>query len=358
MSKLLQKLQKQCRIKEADVLSDSEFFAEKELVSTPVPMMNVALSGSIDGGLGSGLTMLAGPSKHFKTNFALLMAASYLNKYPDAVMLFYDSEFGSPQSYFKSFGIDTDRVLHVPIKTVEDLKLDLIPQLENLDKGDKVVVVVDSIGNLASKKEMDDALDGKSVADMSRAKAIKSVFRMATPYLTMKDVPMLVINHVYAGQGMYATDVVSGGTGIYLSSNTIFVIGRRQDKVGTEVQGYHFVIRVEKSRFVREKSAIPISVSWEGGIEKWSGLLEVALELGYAKKPKNGWYCSWNPKTDTQISQSNVRQKDTLTEDFWRPVFEQTDFANAIKNKFQVGTVNMFKPDDDDVEETTSEASE
>ena len=68
-------------------------------------------------------------------------------------MLFYDSEFGSPQAYFKQFDIDTSRVLHTPITNVEELKFDLIGQLDNLDRKDNVIVVIDSIGNLASKKE-------------------------------------------------------------------------------------------------------------------------------------------------------------------------------------------------------------
>ena len=93
-------------------------------------------------------------------------------------MLFYDSEFGSPQSYFEQFGIDTDRVLHTPIANVEELKFDMINQLENLEREDDVVIVIDSIGNLASKKELEDALAEKGVADMSRAKALKGLFRM------------------------------------------------------------------------------------------------------------------------------------------------------------------------------------
>ena len=140
--------------------------------------------------MGSGLTVLAGPSKHFKTSFALKMASAFLDSDPDAVMLFYDSEFGSPQSYFENFGIDTSRVLHTPIANVEELKFDLINQLEEISEEDKVIIVIDSIGNLASKKELEDAIDEKSVADMSRAKALKGVFRMSTPYLTTKNVPM------------------------------------------------------------------------------------------------------------------------------------------------------------------------
>ena len=192
---LMAKLQKSSKIKTTAVLSESSIFTDKEFISTPVPMINVALSGDIDSGLTSGLTVLAGPSKHFKTSFALLMASSYMKAKKDAVMLFYDSEFGSPQSYFKQFEIDTDRVLHTPIANVEELKFDLVAQLEAIEKKDDVIIVIDSIGNLASKKELEDAINEKSVADMSRAKALKGLFRMVTPYLAMKNIPLLAVNH-------------------------------------------------------------------------------------------------------------------------------------------------------------------
>lgn len=208
---IMNKLKKNSKLKNTEVLSKSKFFTEKDMVPTDVPMVNVALSGSVDGGLTPGMTVLAGPSKHFKTSFALLMAAAYMKKYEDAVMLFYDSEFGSPQSYFESFGVPVDRVLHTPITNVEELKFDLINQLEVIERGEKVIVVIDSIGNLASKKELDDAINEKSVADMSRAKALKGLFRMSTPYLTMKDIPMLAINHTYQSMEMFSRAIVSGG---------------------------------------------------------------------------------------------------------------------------------------------------
>ena len=115
---VMDKLKKNSKLKHTAVLSKSKFFTEKDMISTPSPMLNVALSGSLDGGLTPGLTVLAGPSKHFKTSFALKIAASYLQKYEDSILLFYDSEFGSPQEYFQTFGIDTDRVLHTPITNV------------------------------------------------------------------------------------------------------------------------------------------------------------------------------------------------------------------------------------------------
>lgn len=139
-------------------------------------------------------------------------------------------------------------------------------------------------------------------------------------------------------QYLLKNGVITHNTGIYYSANTIWILGRQQDKKGTEIQGYHFVINVEKSRFVKEKSKIPITVSWEGGIQKWSGLLDVALEGGYVTKPKNGWYMANDPKAgNAELHSSNCREVDTLQESFWKPIFEKTDFAEYVKNKFSIG---------------------
>ena len=199
---VLEKLRKNSTIKDTSVLSNSKFFQKKDMIQTSIPVINVALSGRLDGGLTPGLTMWAGPSKHFKTAFSLLMAKAYLDKYSDGVVLFYDSEFGTPQSYFDSFGIDTKRVIHTPITDVEQLKFDIMQQINQIERGEHVIILIDSIGNLASKKEVEDAMDGKSVADMSRAKQMKSLFRMVTPHLNMKDIPLVVVNHTYKEIGL------------------------------------------------------------------------------------------------------------------------------------------------------------
>jgi RecA/RadA recombinase len=340
----MNKLKKNSKIKETEILSTSKFFTEKDFIATNVPMVNVALSGSVDGGICPGLTVLAGPSKHFKTSFALLMAGAYLDAKPDAVMLFYDSEFGSPQSYFEQFGIDTERVLHTPIKHVEDLKFDLISQLEELDRDDDVIIVIDSIGNLASKKELDDALNEKAVADMTRAKALKGLFRMATPYLTMKNIPMLAINHTYQEMGLFPKAVVSGGTGIYYSADNIWILGRQQEKKGQEIVGYNFVINVEKSRYVKEKSKIPIGVSWEGGVQRYSGLLDVAIAGGYVIKPSNGWYQRVDLETGELIG-NKVRAAETLNGEFWEPIFETTDFEKFLEKTYKIGYNSDIDPE-------------
>lgn len=335
---LLDKLVKNSTIKSTAILTESKVYGKKEMCPTSVPMINVALSGRVDGGLIPGLLVLAGPSKHFKSAFALLMAAAYMKKHDDAVMLFYDSEFGTPQAYFDSFGIDMERVVHTPIVNAEELKFDVSQQLDKIEKGDKVIIVLDSMGNLASKKEAEDALDGKSVADMSRAKQFKSIFRIITPHLNLKDIPMIVINHTYKTQEMYSKDVVSGGTGIYYSADAIWIIGRQQEKDGKDISGYNFVINIEKSRHVKEKSKIPISVSFEGGIKRWSGLVDVGISGGYIRKPKLGWYEALDPSTGELVSTKMLRLKEIESDaTLWKDLFEKTDFANFIKEKYTIG---------------------
>ena len=317
------------------------------MITTAVPMINVALSGTVDGGIVPGLTMLAGPSKHFKTGFALLLASSFLKKYKDGIVLFYDSEFGTPQSYFETFGIPFDSVVHTPITDVEELKFDIMQQLKNIERNDKVMIIIDSIGNLASKKEVDDALDGKSVADMSRAKQLKSLFRMITPHMTLKDIPMVVVNHTYKEIGLYPKDIVGGGTGSYYSADAIWILGRQQDKDADGIAGYHFVINIEKSRYVKEKSRIPITVSFEGGINRWSGLLDVALDGGYIVKPKNGWYATVD-RDSGEVRQPSMRANDIVNnKDFWMNMFNTTDFASHIEKTYKVAHGSIMENDDD-----------
>ena len=351
---ILEKLKKTSTIKDSAILSKSKVFNNKEMVSTSVPVINLALSARLDGGFTSGLTMWAGVSKMFKTGFSLLMAKAYLDKYPESILLFYDSEFGSPQSYFQSFGIDLDRVFHTPITDIEQLKFDIMQQINNFERGDKVIILIDSIGNLASKKEVEDALEGKSAADMTRAKQVKSLFRMVTPHLTLKDIPMVVINHTYKTMELYAKDVVGGGTGSYYSADNIYILGRQQEKDGNEISGYNFIINVEKSRYVKEKSKIPVNISFENGISKWSGLMDIALDLGFCTKPKVGWYSKVNVDSG-EIEDKLYRLKDTMNKDFWDSILNSVSFKNAVYEKYAISSGSIIKDDSEIVHTESSD---
>lgn len=348
---LLDKIKKNSTIKESQILSKSKFFTEYDAIPTPIPALNIALTANLDKGIESGLTQWCGESKRFKSTFCLLMAKTYLDKYPDSVLLFYDSEFGTPQSYFKKIGIDMDRVLHVPIPNIEILKNDIVKQLENIERGEKIFIVVDSIGNLASKKEVDDALADKSVQDMSRPKQLKSLFRMVTPYLNIKNIPMHVVNHTYKTQEMYAKDIVSGGQGSYLSADNIYIIGRQQEKDGTDIVGWNFIINVEKSRLVKEKSKIPICISYDEGINKYSGLVDIALELGFVAKPKQGFYSKVNVATG-EVDEKLYRLKATNNKEFWDSILNSKAFKDAVYNRYAISSSTLLSEESESEVET------
>src|SRR6185312_17471276 len=166
MNKLLDRVLNAGPIKHASVLSDSPFFNAKDTIRTEIPIINLAFSGSVDGGFVPGLTMFAGESKTFKTLLALYCMKAYLTKYSEGIAVLYDSEFGITPEYLKGYGIDTDRVIHIPIEHVEQLKFDIVKRLMEIERGDRVFFMIDSLGAVASKKETEDALDEKSVADM------------------------------------------------------------------------------------------------------------------------------------------------------------------------------------------------
>jgi hypothetical protein len=146
---------------------------------------------------------------------------------------------------------------------------------------------------------------------------------------------------------MFPKQIVGGGTGSYYGSDNIWILGRQQDKDGTEIQGYHFVINIEKSRYVKEKSKIPITVSFEGGINRWSGLLDVALDGGYISKPKAGWYAKVD-RTTGELLEPNMRAKDIVNnKQFWMEMFQTTDLAKYIETTYKMSSGSMIEDDED-----------
>lgn len=332
MNNLLEKLRKGSKLAYTDVLEESQFFNAKEQVPTIIPALNIALSGELDGGLTSGILQIAGESKHFKTSFALYMASAYLKKYPEAILIFYDSEFGSPKEYFHNFDVDTNRVLHCPITNVEELKFDIMNQLDNIAKEDRVMILIDSIGNLASKKEVDDAKSEKSVADMSRAKQLKSLFRMVTPHCQIRNIPLVAVNHVYRdiSNPMFQKLITGGGTGLTYSSNDIWIVGRSQEKAGDgSIAGYNFTINVEKSRTVKEKSKIAVNVTYEKGVSKFSNMLDLAIEYGAVLKAPGGWYVK-------KGSETKCREKDLYTDEWLESLLNDENFKEYVKKKYKL----------------------
>ena len=345
MSSLLNKLKSASKVKLATSLDDSTIFNDKEIISTPIPALNLILSGEVAGGISSGVTFLAAPPAHFKSLLGLFMVSSYMKHHKDAVCIFYDSEFGIPKATFESFGMDSSRILHIPIENIEVLKMDIVQQLEAIERGkDKVIIFVDSIGMLPSKKEATDALDGKSVADMTRAKEMKSLFRLISASLIIKDVPMVVINQVYKTLELYSKQIMSGGEGARYAGNTVIYITKAQEKDGDELAGYNFTLINDKSRFVREKSKIPLTVTYERGIEKCSGLFALALEFGWIQSPNKGWYQVVDKRTG-EILPDKYRKAELASDNkLFLQLFEW-GFAKELEDHYKLGGHAIYTDD-------------
>lgn len=332
-SALMKKILKESKNPYINALEDSEFLNRDDPIITHIPAMNLILSGKIDGGFDSGIVSIAGKSKHFKSFFALHMAKAFLKKNPDGIIVFFDSEFGSPIKYFKLVmgdEYDPDKFVHAPILSVEDLRTQMLNMLESSERGDKLMFIVDSVGNLASMKETEDTLDGKNTVDMTRAKALKSMFRLITPRLTMKNIPLVNINHTYQTLEKFSKEVQGGGTGNIYASDTIIFVGKQQEKDGKDLLGYSFILKSEKSRYVREKMAIPVLVMYDGGIYKYSGMFDLAVSYDIIKCPSQGYYTYGD--SDKKLRRKVIEADDKIMEE----IINDEKFKQLVESEFML----------------------
>lgn len=340
----------------AAVLSDSDFKIKKPVFKTSVSVINAMLSGDIDGGVMSGITQLVGDSRCFKSGFCLANVKAFLDEKPDGVCVFFDSEFGSG-GLFESYGIDQERVIHIPFATVEELKIEISKLLDETTPEDDVIIYIDSISQVASKKETDDALEGKVVADMTRAKAINSLFRIITPVLTLKDIPMFVINSFYADTSSpYAEPILKGGKQAFLSSDTILFVTRSQDKDAEGLQGWNFNYTAMKSRYVKEKSKFSLNVRYDQGINENSGLFDWAVECGIVYSEKQGFFklnlVGWDGEKSWRRSALEAEPK------FFADLRKNESLKKWVKDKYMLESKPLMADDASSVDEETGEIFE
>lgn len=153
------------------------------------------------------------------------------------------------------------------------------------------------------------------------------------------DIPMVCICHTYDTQEMYSKKVISGGTGLMYSADTAIILGKQQVKEGTEVVGYDFIMNIEKSRFVKEKSKFPLHVTYEGGISMYSGLLDLAMEMNFVQTVTKGWRNRAFLNTETgelEVEEKKWRESETNSVEFWRPLFTHQPFLKAIEEKYKI----------------------
>ena len=338
MASLIEKMIKSGGSKHATafIASESPFIGGSEhFVPTNIPALNIALSGDLTRGFGPGVTVFAGDSSTGKTLMCWLAASAFQRKYEEGVVVFYDSEFGTPDEYMESLDIDKSRVLHVPVYDVEQLKFDMTKRLDAIEPGEKVFFLLDSLGQIASKKEVEDAENEKSVADMTRAKAIKSFFRIVTNRVVGKSSYFFAINHTYQETGLFPKTIMSGGKGVKLSANNVIFTSKSQEKEGSELAGFNINLGVDKSRFVKEKSRIPLTLMFDGGFKPMTGLVDIAIDLGFIVKPSNGYYVIVDKETGEELTKK-MRRKEIETPQVLIPLLKKSEFRQAIRDHFQI----------------------
>jgi RecA/RadA recombinase len=235
--------------------------------------------------------------------------------------------------YFTSVGIDTTRVVHIPVVSVEEFKNQAYALLDNIERGYKCIMLLDSLGALASNKTIEDTTANKNTADLTRPKAINLVARLITPQLNVKDIPMIVINHIYESMDQYTPAKMGGGNGIIYAANTAFIITKTKIKDGQELEGFTFNLNIFKSRYVKEGKVLSFDVLYDKGIQRLSGILELAVEFG-AIKQGGGWYTYVGE--DGEPIGSKMRSSSTELETILTGLLECDKFKKFVEKKYKL----------------------
>lgn len=251
---------------------------------------NALLSGSIYGGLPSNkVTALAGESSTGKTFYALGICKHFLNSNPNAGVVYFETEGALTRDMLTERGIDTRRFVIVPVSTVQEFRTQATKILDAYEKEKKdnrppLLMCLDSLGMLSTTKEMEDVAEGKETRDMTRAQLVRGAFRVLSLKLAKLDIAMIVTNHTYAVVGAYVpTKTMGGGDGLKYAASTIVFLSKSKDKDGTEVIGNIIKCKLEKSRFTKEQSMVETKLSFSTGLDRYHGLLDLAVEAGIWK---------------------------------------------------------------------------
>ena len=260
-------------------------------VDTGCYSLNALLSGSIHGGMPANkITAIAGEAATGKTFFALGICKHFLDKDPVAGVIYFESESAVSKNMIEDRGIDSKRFVVVPVATVQEFRSQAIKIVDKYLEQDEskrkpIMFVLDSLGMLSTTKEMEDTAEGKETRDMTRSQIVKSTFRVLTLKLGKANIPMIMTNHTYDVIGsMFPQKEMGGGSGLKYAASSIIYLGKRKVKDGTDVVGNIIHCKNYKSRLTKENSMVDVLLTYEKGLDKYYGLMELAIEAGIFKK--------------------------------------------------------------------------
>ena len=252
---------------------------------------NALLSGSINGGLPANkITAIAGESATGKTFFLMGMCKNFLDKNPDGGVIYFESESAITKQMVIDRGIDADRMVILPVTTVQEFRTQSLKVLDSYINQDASIrrplfLALDSLGMLSTTKEVEDTAEGKETRDMTRAQVLKAAFRVLTLKLGKAKVPMVVTNHTYDVVGsMFPTKEMGGGSGLKYAASTIIYLSKKKEKDGSEIIGNIVHCKNQKSRLTIENKMVDVRLTYEKGLDKYYGLLELAVKGGVFKQ--------------------------------------------------------------------------
>ena len=316
-------------------------------IDTGSYILNALLSGSIFDGLPNNkITALAGESATGKTFFALGMCKQFLDDNPDSAVIYFESESAITKDMIESRGIDSSRIVIVPVTTVQEFRTQSIKIVDQYieDQSDmKMMFVLDSLGMLSTTKEIEDTAAGSETKDMTRAQLVKGAFRVLTLKLGKAGVPLVVTNHTYDEMGLFAKKGMGGGSGLKYAASSIVFLSKKKEKDGKDVIGNIIHCRNEKSRLTVEHKMVDVLLHYESGLDRYYGLLDLALKYGIFKK--NGTRVEL-PDGTTQFGKTINNEPEKY---FTQEVLELIN--EAAKKEFLYGIDNRA----DDSQESDSE---
>ena len=299
---------------------------------------NALLSGSIFGGLpGNRITAIAGEAATGKTFFALGVCKHFLDVDKDAGVIYFESENAVSKDMLEQRGLDTNRIVIMPVATVQEFRLQAIRVLDKYleqekDKRKPIMFVLDSLGMLSTTKEMEDTAEGKETRDMTRSQIVKSAFRVLTLKLGQANVPMIMTNHTYDVIGsMFPQKEMGGGSGLKYAASSIVYLGKRKEKDGAEVVGNIVHCKNYKSRITKENAIVDVRLTYARGLDRYYGLLDLAEESNLFKKVSTRYEL---PDGSKQYAKTINNEPEKY---FTKEILEKID--EYTKRKFTYGTV-------------------
>ena len=291
MSDFLKDVIKETGNEYASLVSDGASGDVTDFIDTGSYIFNALLGGGINKGLPSNkITAIAGESATGKTFFVLGMCKNFLDQNPDGGVIFFESESAVTKDIIEERDIDSSRMVIMPVTTVQEFRHQAITVLDkyiaqDVSERKPLLLVLDSLGMLSTTKEMEDTQAGKETKDMTRAQIVKAAFRVLTLKLGKAKVPLIITNHTYDVVGsMFPTKEMGGGSGLKYAASSIVYLSKRKEKDGTEVIGNIIHCKNYKSRLTKENKVVDVRLTYDKGLDRYYGLLDLALKHNIFKQ--------------------------------------------------------------------------